>query len=96
MIVFNPQNQTHTLFFIPRKEHTTCVLKITNELRNTESQITIIGNFNNGVFFGDFEYNFSEGASYEIEINSNIYGLLFRGKAFATSVNDLQNYKLIK
>jgi hypothetical protein len=50
----------------------------------------------NGTFNGFFTYDFKEGGSYEIEITNNDSRLLYRGKAFATDVEDLQNYKLIR
>ena len=49
-----------------------------------------------GVFYGNFEYPFKEGGTYEIEVYDLATNLLFRGKAFATNETDLQNYKLIK
>jgi len=45
---------------------------------------------------GSFSYNFKEGGTYEIEVFDTMENLLFRGKAFATDVTDLQNYKLIR
>jgi hypothetical protein len=96
MQVFKPSDITHTLVFIPRIEATEIVLKITNELRNTENTISINGAISNGVFYGNFNYTFSEGGTYEIETYDTNTRLLFRGKAFATNVEDLQNYKLIR
>lgn len=96
MQVFRPSDITHTLVFIPRIETTNIVLKIRNELRDTENTISINGAFSNGVFYGNFSYNFKEGGTYEIETYNQNSRLLFRGKAFATDVEDLQNYKLIR
>ncbi len=96
MQVFRPSDITHTLVFIPRIETTNIVLKIRNELRDTENTISINGAFSNGVFYGNFSYNFKEGGTYEIEVYGQNSRLLFRGKAFATDVEDLQNYKIIR
>jgi len=96
MQVFKPSLDFHELIFIPRIETDTINLKITYELRSDETFINIIGVVINGVFIGTFEYQFKEGASYEIEAYDLETRLLFRGKAFATDETDLQNYKLIR
>lgn len=96
MQVFRPSNTLHSLSFIPRIDSVSVVLKITNELRSTESTINISGSMLNGVFNGFFTYEFVEGGSYSIEVYDTDSILLFRGKAFATDVEDLQNYKLIR
>lgn len=96
MQVFRPRNINHTLVFIPRIEQTSIILKIRNELRDIENTINISGSISNGVFYGNFNYNFKEGGTYEIETYDTNTRLLFRGKAFATDVEDLQNYKLIR
>jgi hypothetical protein len=96
MQVFKPSDSLHSLFFIPRIEATTVILKITNELRSTETFLNVFGTMINGTFNGFFTYDFKEGGSYEIEITNNDSRLLYRGKAFATDVEDLQNYKLIR
>ena len=96
MQVFKPSDITHTLVFIPRVSTTTVLLKIRNELRDTENSIGVVGSVTNNVFMGSFSYDFKEGGTYEIEVVDNLDNLLFRGKAFATDVQDLQNYKLIR
>lgn len=96
MQVFRPSDLTHTLVFIPRVGTATVLLKIRNELRDIENTISINGSISKGVFYGDFNYNFKEGGTYEIEVFDDLENLLFRGKAFATDVQDLQNYKLIR
>ena len=96
MQVFKPSNLSHVLKFISRNDSTDIILKIRNELRNTEIEIEIIGVISNNIFTGVFNYNFNEGGTYEIEVIDLLDNLLFRGKAFATNENDLQNYKLSK
>lgn len=96
MQVFRPSDMTHNLVFIPRVSTGNVVLKLRNELRDTETTFSISGSVTNNVFIGSFSYNFKEGASYEIEVFDDLENLLFRGKAFATDVQDLQNYKLIR
>lgn len=96
MQVFKPSNLSHVLKFISRNDSTHIVLKIRNELRNTETEIEITGVISNNIFTGVFNYNFNEGGSYEIEVTDILENLLYRGKAFATNETNLQNYKLIK
>lgn len=96
MQVFKPNDSIHILIFIPRNEKTNVLLKIRNELRNIENEIEVRGQMINGVFYGNFEYNFKEGGTYEIDVFDLDTNLLFRGKAFATNENDLQNYKMIR
>lgn len=96
MQVFNPNSISHSLVFIPRVNTENVILKLRNELRDIENTIPITGTVTNNVFMGSFSYNFKEGASYEIEVFDDFQNLLFRGKAFATEVEDLQNYKLIR
>lgn len=96
MQVFKPSNLSHVLKFISRNDSTDVVFKIRNELRNTEIEIEITGVISNNIFTGVFNYTFNEGGTYEIEVIDLLDNLLFRGKAFATNENDLQNYKLSK
>ena len=96
MQVFKPNDEIHTLVFIPRIEQTDIILKITNDLRSTTNEINISGLISNSIFYGNFSYNFSEGGSYELEVLDQNSRVLFRGKAFATDIEDLQNYKLIR
>jgi len=96
MQVFRPSDLSNILIFIPRIGATAVLLKITNELRSTEENIEVDGEMINGVFYGNFNYAFKEGGSYEIEVSDSDLNLLFRGKAFATDFLDLQNYKLIR
>ena len=97
MQVFRPSHHTHQMIFIPRLgTDTTVFAEITNELRGYKDMFSINGNMINGVFYGYFNYTFKEGGTYEIELFDGDSKLLFRGKAFATDVKDLQNYKLIR
>lgn len=97
MQVFRPSDMQHNLVFIPRVSTDNVVLKLRNELRDIEEVFSISGSVTNNVFMGLFSYSlFKEGASYEIEVFDELDNLLFRGKAFATDEEDLQNYKLIR
>lgn len=96
MQVFKPSQNTHQLLFIPRLGTNTVFVEITNELRGNKDMFTVNGSMINGVFYGSFNYSFKEGGTYEIDAFDGDSRLLFRGKAFATDVEDLQNYKLIR
>ena len=72
MQVFRPSDLTHTLVFIPRVSTTTVLLKIRNELRDTENSIGVVGSVTNNVFMGSFSYDFKEGGTYEIEVVDNL------------------------
>lgn len=96
MQVFRPSDNSHTLKFISRTNDTDIILNLRNELRGNEDVIEISGTVTNDIFTGVFTYNFSEGGTYEIEVTNELEDLLYRGKAFATDVQDLQNYKLIR
>lgn len=96
MQVFKPSDTIHSLLFIPRIDNTAIDLRITNELRSIKTSIVVFGTMINGAFTGFFEYDFKEGGTYELEAYDSETRLLFRGKAFATDVEDLQNYKLIR
>lgn len=96
MQVFRPNNITHQLLFIPRFGVENVLLEITNELRGNVDILPINGTVFNNVFFGNFNYTFKEGASYDLIVKDYDNRLLFRGKAYATDVEDLQNYKLIR
>lgn len=96
MQVFRPSHHTHQMIFIPRLGTNTVFAEITNELRGNKDMFSISGDMINGVFYGYFNYTFKEGGTYEIELFDADSKLLFRGKAFATDVEDLQNYKLIR
>lgn len=96
MQVFRPSDHTHQMIFIPRLGTNFVFAEITNELRGNKDMLYINGNMINGVFYGYFNYTFKEGGTYEIELFDGDSKLLFRCKAFATDVEDLQNYKLIR
>jgi len=95
MKVFNPIDLTHKLVVIPRIYTDISTISIRHELTDVT---TIIDNFtfaiDNGYLTISFEFTFKNSASYEIIVNG-INDLLWRGKGFATTETDLENYKLI-
>lgn len=96
MQVFNPEDSEHTLIIIPRITNFSNVyLTIRHELTDISSTFILnTFSFDNGYLNIIFEYNFKEGASYAIEVKY-LSKLIYRGKAYATSTTNLENYKLI-
>ena len=96
MKVFKPSNTTHTLQIIPRVYVAAAILMIRHELTGSVENIVLSCVEVDGYLIAEFEYNFKEGASYEISVTTMMNELLYRGKAYATDQVDLQNYKLTK
>jgi len=97
MIVFNPNDEFHSLLCIPRRQCDDVILKLRNELKDTIEtfEISSIQSSNYMLLF--FEKVFVEGESSEIEIfDSFDNSLLYRGKSYATTQTDLENFKLTK
>ncbi len=94
MQIFKPSNENHILKVIPRYEVEICTIHIRHELTDILTTLENKRVFcENGYIIVPFEYQFKEGGSYHIEILSDIL-TIWRGKAYATNENDLENYKL--
>jgi hypothetical protein len=97
MVVFNPTDEIHSLRCIPRFNSEIVTLKLRNELKNTTETFEIESINYNSYMILEFVKTFVEGESSEIEIfDANTEELLYRGKSYATSQTDLENYKLTK
>jgi hypothetical protein len=95
MKVFDPTDEDHVLQIIPSEYVATGQLYILHELSGTLTDMGIEFTTVNGYLVSSpFEYAFKEGGSYEISVLDDSRNLIYRGKAFATSASDLQNYKL--
>ena len=95
MKVFNPLFDQVIMFIIPRKYEEVLNIKIRHELKDTTTTIdTFESGIDNGYLQLAFTFQSKEGASYEIEVNG-VTTLLWRGKGYATSKTDLENYKLL-
>lgn len=72
-------------------------LYLRDELKDVTETIAITGvffqNFQLFLNFSDFEM--SEGQSFEVEVKENSK-TIYKGKAFATSQTDLENYEINK
>lgn len=96
MKIFNPNNSEHTIQINCRDNdaaEVTLILK--NKLRDTSNSYAISCTKVSGYLTGNFTHTFKEGQSFEVEVY-NEEALLYRGKAYATTQTDLQNYKLTK
>lgn len=97
MVVFNPTDEIHSLRCIPRNHSEIVLLKLRNELKDTTETFEIESINYNSYMILEFVKTFVEGESSEIEIFDSITDeLLYRGKSYATSQTDLENYKLTK
>ena len=93
MKVFKPSDTIHALYIVSRSIPETATLKLFYELRSEETTIQITCSNVGGYLHANFEHTFKEGQSYEIAIYDDA-SVLYRGKAYATDQEDLQNYKL--
>lgn len=97
MVVFNPNDEIHSLRCIPRKKCEVVVLKLRNELKDTIETFEIPALEDGNYMILEFEKIFVEGESSDIEIFDIIDDeLLYRGKSYATTQTDLENFKLTK
>jgi hypothetical protein len=95
MKVFNSNNLNHTLKLVPRLYVENITLDIRHELTDTNTTIENITSFkDNGYLRLDFNFEFKDGGSYEIVCRNN-NELVWRGKAYATTETDLENYKIL-
>lgn len=98
MIVFNPNNATQTISFIPRLDYNSDVnITIINEFTKTEFIDLIQFNasflLDGIVTFNELEIeDISNGNKYSIKIEDAKNNILFRGQAIATT-QETQEYK---
>tara|TARA_R110000868_G_scaffold215329_2_gene465430 strand:+ start:2516 stop:2812 length:297 start_codon:yes stop_codon:yes gene_type:complete len=96
MIIFKPENQTQTIVVIPRYNAELVDINLRNESKATSEVFADVStSYANGYMTLSITKNVLEAESYELQITSSeTQDVLFRGKAFATDVVDLQNYKI--
>lgn len=94
MKVFKPSDTIHALYIVSRSIPETATLVLYNELRSIETLIPIECSNVGGYLQANFEHEFKEGQSYELSVIDSENKTLYRGKAYATNQEDLQNYKL--
>lgn len=95
MQVFKPANENHILKVIPLINSEQCTINLRHELTDVITSIDIPKIYcENGYYIMPFAFTFKEGGSYHVEVISDL-GTIFRGKAYATDFNDIENYKLL-
>ena len=96
MIVFNVNNSAHNIIVTPRKYSESAFLTLRHELKDrTFTFPDLQAVKDNGYLRVNFTFTFKEGESYEITLTSESNELLWRGKGYATTETDLENYKLL-
>lgn len=83
---------------IPYRKFTPVVkLYIWNEIKETETIITITVGNEPGLMVLEFDYPFVDGETYEVKVlNDSNDELVWRGKILSTTQTDLENYILHK
>lgn len=83
---------------IPYRKFTPVVkLYIWNEIKETETIITITVGNEPGLMVLEFDYPFIDGETYEVKVlNDSNNELVWRGKILSTTQTDLENYILHK
>lgn len=101
MTIFNPLNDTQDFKIIPRYNAEFVSVFLKNESIGISGLIENIATIYENGFLrftfqnGDFNFKIKENESFSFEVkDSNNNNIIFRGKAFATSQSDLQNYKI--
>lgn len=85
MIIFNPNDETHTVTFIPREYVTFCKMEFRYELRDQKVSIDLNCTRENGYLVATFDYEMKEGQSFEMEMKDGSNKTIYRGKAYCTA-----------
>jgi hypothetical protein len=94
MIILRPSETTQTMTIIPRYEVDLVTLIIRNESKATEETFEdLTATYSYGYLTFEFEKTVTEGSTFEFEVLNNL-NVIYRGKAFATDAEDLENYKI--
>lgn len=95
MTILRPSLSTQTITFIPEYNIADVVLSIRQKSTSVWTDFNLTSAYANGYMTLVFDYEVSESQNFEIEVKDNDV-IIFRGNAFATEQNDLQNYKMNK
>lgn len=93
MIVINPNNVTHTIYLIPRRDADTVTYTFKNQQDQAETTDSSSTQYANGIINFDVELMCSEGDKFHLEVFDEV-GLIYRGNVFATAQEDLENYQV--
>lgn len=95
MTILRPSLSTQTITFIPEYNIENLVLSIRQKGTSIWTDFNLTSTYSNGYMTLLFNYDVLESQNFEIEVKDDTF-ILFRGNAFATEQNDLQNYKMNK
>jgi hypothetical protein len=84
----------HVLSIIPRFYETEVKLILWNEIKEVQTNLTITATITNGYLEIPFTLYLEEGDSLEVKVTNMADKLMWRGKIYATSQTDLENFTL--
>jgi hypothetical protein len=93
-LYFEPNQNDHVLSIIPRFYETDVKLILWNEIKETRTVLNCIAVINDGFLDVPFSYPLEEGDSLETTVTDMDDKLMWRGKIYATSQTDLENFTL--
>ena len=93
-LYLEPNQIDHVLTVIPRFYTTDVKLYLWNELKSMETVLTCVATETNGYLEIPFTYFLTEGDSIETKVTDTTDKLMWRGKIYATSQTDLENFTL--
>lgn len=100
MTILRPSLTAQDITIIPRYSASNIILNLLNQETQVNYNFEIDDYiYSNGYLTLGFDFNCLEGESFNLEVlngDDETNNVLFRGKAFATDEEDLENYKLSK
>lgn len=93
-LYFQPNSNDHVLTVIPRFYASDVKLYLWNELKSEETVLECVASETGGYLEIPFTYFLSEGDSIETKVTNFEDKLMWRGKIYATSQTDLENFTL--
>lgn len=94
MTILRPALEAQTITIIPRYSVSDATLTLLNEETQVLNTFVVEPTFSFGYLTLSFDLICEEAESFNLELKDESNNLVFRGKAFATDVVDLENYKL--
>lgn len=91
---YTTEDNEHVLRVIPRAYETEVVLVMWDEMTSVETRIDCEAIVSGGFLEVPFTFYFKEGDSMETKLLDSNNNLIWRGKIYATSQTDLQNFTL--
>lgn len=89
-----PGSNDHELKIIPRYYETELTMHLWNEFKQEETVLECTGTIDEGYLIIPFTLYMTEGESFETKVFDSTNRTVWRGKLYATSQTDLQNFTL--